>query len=312
MGLGCLAALLGCDTGETPHTYSPGPCQGDEAYCDRPYNQVAQLCTHNAMSSPTYDFILPTPNQAYGLTRQLDDGVRCLMLDTYRDGDGLYLCHGLCAGGKLPLTDGLAEVQAWLAANPREVVTFILEPYISEEETFGALVASGLAHPSGTPHGDHVLYHHDRAPGSPWPTMGHMVDNNQRLVVFTTDEAANGTWHLRWPDYGWETPFGDPAFGCDHGRGEPTRYDHQIFILNHYTLCDLGGCEEHGLVNNTYDFVRDRAVSCWQSHPQFNPWAQIPTFINLDQYHVPDTDGVPQALLAAQALNEMWPTAGSP
>lgn len=100
---------------------------------------------------------------------------------------------------------------------------------------------------------------------------------------------------------------GSPSHSRAIGRGEPTRYDHQIFILNHYTLCDLGGCEENGLVNNTYDFVLQRGTDCWQNHPEHNPWGQIPTFINLDQYHVPQTDGVPQALLAVEALNALWP-----
>jgi hypothetical protein len=43
------------------------------------------------------------------------------------------------------LRDGLEEIRAWMTTNPREVVTFIVEAYLDEQQTFGALVASGLA-----------------------------------------------------------------------------------------------------------------------------------------------------------------------
>jgi hypothetical protein len=313
IGVCVLSLALGCGTDSgSGKADAPAACQGDPAYCERPYNQVAQLCTHNAMASEVYEFYIPTPNQAHSLTRQLEDGVRCLMLDTYRWSDDLYLCHIDCDYGSLPLADGLAEVRAWMDKNPREIVTFILESYISEEETFGALVESGLAHESGEPTSEDLLYYHDAPPGSPWPTMGWMIENEQRLVVLSTDDAANGRWHLDWRAYGWETPYDDPTFTCKDARGDPKAHDNALFILNHYTLCWHGGCEENGLVNNTLDFIVERAVGCWQKHPDYNPWQQIPTFVNLDQYHVPGQAGVPQAALAVKALNALWPNPPAP
>jgi len=268
---------------------------GSPDYCERPYNQLAQVCTHNAYSTEADGFLIPTPNQTYGLTRQLDDGVRCLMLDTYAWEDDLWLCHGICGEwGARPLVEGLAEVAAWLDANPREVVTFILEAYISEDQTRGALEDSGL-----WPR----VYHHGAEPGSPWPTVGEMLDADQRLVVFTDDGAANREWHLDWAAYGFETPYDDPTFTCADNRGDPTAYDHQIFVLNHYTLCTLGGCEENALVNNAYDFAYPRARQCWLENPDHNPFQQIPTFINVDHHHAPDGE----IFEVAAALNAEWP-----
>ena len=253
-------------------------CNGDQNYCDRAYNEMAQICTHNAMSSVADGFSLPTPNQGPGLAVQLEDGVRCMMLDTYEFDGELVLCHGLCGPwGMRSLNDGLTEIRRWLDENPTEVVTFILEPYIDEAQTLQALGDAGLVQ---------YIFTHPGL-GKPWPTLGEMIDANTRLVVFTGTGDVNGTWHLDWRVHGWETPFNDDTFTCENGRGDPTTVENGIFILNHYTLCDAGGCPENAEINNDYDFLLDRALRCSQPDPQFNPEGQLPTFINLDHYDVP-------------------------
>jgi hypothetical protein len=278
------------------------PCNGSTDYCDRPYNEVAVACTHNAMSNVEDwgNLVLPTPNQANGIGKQLDDGVRCLMLDTYEYQGSIRLCHGECFVANTPFVPMLNDLADWLEANPGEVVTFILESYVDEAAIQQSLMDGGVW--------DYV-YHHDQAPGSPWPTLGEMVDSDQRLVVFTDDGNANGQWHLDWRTYGWETPYNDPQFTCEDGRGDPTAYDDQVFILNHYTLCGLGGCESNAQTNNAYDFFLQRALDCWSEDPQYNPNAQIPTFLNVDHYHVP-TDGgptgAPDVIDVAAELNSMW------
>ena len=72
------------------------PCNGDRAWCHRPYNELAVVCTHNAHSNQEDGFAIPTPNQIPSFTTQLEDGVRCLMLDTYDWNGELFLCHGAC------------------------------------------------------------------------------------------------------------------------------------------------------------------------------------------------------------------------
>ncbi|MFW5877091.1 MAG: hypothetical protein ACOCXM_10165 [Myxococcota bacterium] len=298
-------ALGGCGGDEAGHPTLP-PCNGAEDFCERSYNSVASACTHNAMSTEANDFHLPTPNQDRSILQQLDDGVRCLMLDTYMTDDGPALCHADCELGQIPWVPLLEEIDAWLDRHPEQVVTFILEAYISEAETEQALRDAGIF--------DRV-YRHDQPPGSPWPTLRELIDADQRLVVFTDDGAANGDWHLDWRDYGWETPFNDDTFTCDPGRGDPTRYDDQVFILNHYTLCPAGGCESNAEANNAYDFLFPRAVECWRDDPARNPWGQIPTFVNVDHYHVPEpgqASELPDVFDAVAALNGAWPTPPAP
>jgi hypothetical protein len=299
------------DVVATPPQVWTAPCMGATDHCARPYNQFAQVCTHNAMSNGEDGFTLPAPNQAYSFTTQLDDGVRCMMLDTYEHNGAPYLCHGVCGiWGERPLLDGLQEIAAWMTAHPREVVTFIMQSNLDEDVFHQSLVDAGLAAASGEPTEDDVLYFHDAPPGTPWPLLGEMVDQNQRLVVFTDDPSANGSWHLDWQIYGWETPYGDDSFSCEDGRGDPTAYDNQVFILNHYTLCVQGGCLTNALDNNALAFALERAQMCWQVDAAMNPWGQIPTFINVDNYHAPTIGGrddKADIFEVVEQLNSMWP-----
>ena len=212
-------------------------CNGGAGNCDRAYDDVSVICTHNAYSNEEDGFWLPTPNQKYSFERQLDDGVRCMMLDTYMEQGEPSLCHAHCGLGATPWIPMLQSVDEWLEENPGSVLSFILEPYITETETEQALRDAGIF--------DRV-YHHTGPPGTPWPTLRQLLETDQRLVVFTADAAANDTWHLNWTRFGWETPFDDPTFTCADGRGDPTVTEHQVFILNHYVLCSTGGCESNG------------------------------------------------------------------
>ena len=68
-----------------------------------------------------------------------------------RDGPpGAFLCHIHSAFGAQPLEEGLAEVTAFLDANPHEVVTLIIQDDIPPAETAAAFDAADLtryAHP---------------------------------------------------------------------------------------------------------------------------------------------------------------------
>ena len=106
----CLCASCGSSTGGTTPK-----CNGHEALCDRAFDEVAYPMTHNAMSNGEAGWL--SPNQNFGITRQLNDGVRGMMLDTYLDDGELWFCHLICAAGKQPLVVGLEEITAFLEAN---------------------------------------------------------------------------------------------------------------------------------------------------------------------------------------------------
>ena len=100
-----LCALLIASCGSGAGT----ACNGADALCDRPYDQVAYAMTHNGFANEADRFA--PPNHFNTMTQQLEDGIRGLMLDVHTDTvTGLTsLCHGACAFGRRPLVDGLAE-----------------------------------------------------------------------------------------------------------------------------------------------------------------------------------------------------------
>lgn len=264
-------------------------CNGDEALCDRPYDQVAHLTTHNAHSNVEDRFTVPLPNQYFNVTGQLERGVRAMMLDTYLYRGRAYLCHGICGPwGATKMRNTLREIAAFLGAHPNEVLTIIFESYLDEERTAQAFSDTGLSD---------ELYAHL---GGPWPSLGEMIDAGTRIVVFTDDPATVLPWHHYVWDYAWETPFGSESieeFTCAEGRGTPGS---ELFILNHYVLGPLGSERSTGLEVNQYALLQARMVQCW-GDGEHNPGYHIPNFVNVDQHDLGDPLGV------IGSLNRSWP-----
>lgn len=82
-----------------------------------------------------------------------------------------------------PLNGTLLEIEAFLASNPNEVVTILLEDYV---HTSGALTNAFKA-------ANLTQYMFPLASmptdGSDWPTLSAMIAKNERLLVFTSDKT---------------------------------------------------------------------------------------------------------------------------
>lgn len=108
--------------------------------------------THNSANSTAYDPSLSTldANQVVSVTDQLDLGMRAIELDIHwaphpagDPGNGfrkVVQCHGRSVAGvhagcsfDQPLGDRLAELAAWLDANPDEVVLLYLENVLDDD-----------------------------------------------------------------------------------------------------------------------------------------------------------------------------------
>ena len=72
-----------------------------DALCERPFNQVPFVGTHNSMSNAEDGWL--APNQGWNIQDQLEAGVRALNLDTYEVDGSVVLCHGFCELGEQPL-----------------------------------------------------------------------------------------------------------------------------------------------------------------------------------------------------------------
>ncbi|KAI5396205.1 hypothetical protein KIW84_062419 [Lathyrus oleraceus] len=80
--------------------------------------------------------ILASTNQQDSITSQLNNGVRGLMLDLYDFENDVWLCQSF--GGQCfnyttfqPVINVLKEIQAFLEANPSEIVTIIIKDYVT-------------------------------------------------------------------------------------------------------------------------------------------------------------------------------------
>ncbi|KAH0468753.1 hypothetical protein IEQ34_001985 [Dendrobium chrysotoxum] len=155
-----------------------------------PFNKYAYLTTHNSyaiVGEPSHTGVprITFTNQEDTVTQQLNNGVRALMLDTYDFQDDVWLCHS--AEGKCndftafePAIDTLKEIEAFLSANPSEIITLILEDYVHTPNGLNNVFnRSGLLK---------FWFPLSKMPqnGQDWPLVSDMVSNNQRLLVFTS------------------------------------------------------------------------------------------------------------------------------
>jgi len=251
----------------------PDPkCNGHEELCDRRFDQVSFPMTHNAMSNAEGGWSLP--NQNFGITRQLNDGIRGMMLDTYDENGEILLCHALCALGNQPLVDGLQEITTFLQANPDEVMSIIFENYITHAQTADAFDESGLID---------FVYAHEL--GTPWPTLNELIAANTRLVVFQEKQPQDPEfpWLMRIWDHAWETPFSFATpddFTCDPStRADPAN---ALFLLNHFLTTPLGGNPELAATINYNPLFIDRARQCEEEGNA------LPNFVAVDFYDIGD------------------------
>jgi len=250
-------------------------CNGSIDLCSKQYNEVAYLTTHNAFNSDEDGLLFP--NQTHNIASQLNDGVRGLMIDVY----SLPILgtpvayHSIIALGYIPLSDIFNDLKTFLDNNPNEVATIILECYVTANEIEDEINQSGLSS---------YLYTHNNSIG--WPTLQNMIDNNNRLVIFSDvdDAGSSQNWyHYVW-NYAVETHYSVGTindFTCDFNRGNPSN---DLFIFNHFvTDANLG----YGLYTESNDvnanpFFINRALDCQTQTNKF------PNFVTVDYYELGD------------------------
>ncbi|CAA7407582.1 unnamed protein product [Spirodela intermedia] len=222
-----------------------------------PFNKYTWLVTHNAFSILNEPSFTGTPrltiyNQEDSVTNQLRNGVRGLMLDMYDFRGDVWLCHSLkgqcynfTAFG--PAINTLKEVEAFLSANPSEIVTIIIEDYVRAAKGLTKLFTdAGLLK---------FWYPVSEMPtnGRDWPSVTEMVAKNHRLLVFTSDaskEAEEGI-AFQWRHLLENEP-GDPGIvqGSCPNRKESQPLNSRtasLVLLNYFPTMPVesDACREH-------------------------------------------------------------------
>jgi hypothetical protein len=275
-------------------------CNGHAALCDRPLDEVTLPATHNAMSVPLpgwYSSLQERP-----IADQLDDGIRGLLIDThYADrlangrtrtviggqlgqdavspasvaaaerlrerlgfrgpGErGMYLCHTFCELGSTPLADVLDDVREFLVTHPAEVLVVINQDYVTPEDFVAAVEDAGLAGYAFTPPAD-----------GDWPTLGELIERDQRLVLLAENHAGAAPWYqLAYERLTQETPYTfkrpdeltDPdrlAASCAPNRGPAGA---PLFLINHWVNTDPAPRPSQAAAVNATGPLLARARAC--------------------------------------------------
>jgi len=265
-----LAVLAACDT-----TPPPTVCNGHAELCSRAYNQVAFPGTHDAYASVANGVY--AQDQTYSLTRQLQDGVRVLHLEIVPNNGDPWLCHAICGLGGQSLVSALQEVRAFLDANQTEVVTLLTESsQITTDQIADAFDAADLKKLARA----HTL-------GQPWPTLGAMIQNGERVVVFHADQSSTGgstfDWMLDRFEWTWETPWDNETSTdfarCDADRGTK---GNSIYVVDNYLENLLVETPDNAALTNENPFLIDRLLHCQQTE------STLPNFVMVNYYEVGD------------------------
>jgi hypothetical protein len=124
----------------------------------------------------------------HSMLRRQNDGIRLLQVQTHLLNQEINLCHSSCSlQSSGPLSTYLSTLSTWLLANPTEIVTLLItNPDTISPSTFGAdFVSAGLDSLAYTPASTAISR-------DEWPTLGAMIDQGKRLVVFMDYNADFG------------------------------------------------------------------------------------------------------------------------
>ncbi len=261
----------GPDVGDAADSQDTGPppmaCNGHVELCDRPFDTVVLAGTHNSMSTQDDGFI--APNQNRSMARQLDDGIRAMLIDTYRDDEGLALCHGDCAFGRSDAIEQLGGIAAFLREHPHEVMAFIFQDGVSMDDSIAMLEQSGLAALALVP----------PPPGEPWPTLRQMIERDTRVLLTHESGRSGPDWFPAAWDVFVDTPYSFESvdeFSCRRNRGPE---DAPLRLLNHWLGSPLPWpwlAEEA----NPRDVLQARADECSDA------WGAVPTILAVDFYDI--------------------------
>jgi len=295
-----LVTLAGCATaGDEEKEFDQGvtvPCNGHVELCSRSVADTAFATTHNSFSWSKY-FTTGFSNQNRDIAQQLNDGIRGFMLDTYWhkplfQSARAAMCHKNCtAGGYVDLVPELAKIRNFLASHPNEVILLFIEQHsltpaqFSTAMSSAGLLAEVYTHPS---------------PTSPWPTLGKLITDRHRVIVFYESDstvASHPGWYHDMMSEVVQNPYSyrtSGQFACNKDRGNPNA---QLYLVNHF-LSDPAGWESLAKQANPWSVVLDHVSAC-ESQVQFVNMVAV-DFYELDENA---TDGKYSVVRIADYLN---------
>ena len=268
-----IGLVLILDSADDPETASLGRegCNGSDELCELPVNEVLFAGTHNSFSAADSPGWL-IANQRRDIPRQLRDGIRLFLIDTHwgvEDAQGrvrtdfnaeqrdrnkvvkalppavlaaaerltgriglrpgekgereAFLCHTTCELGATRLSVALGDYRTFLERNPGEVVILFVEPYVEPEKFEQEIRDAGLER-----------YAKTLELGEPMPTLGELVEEDKRLIVFAEQDGGDPSWYMDGFSFVQDTPLGATKIGqtsCALERGDAGS---PFLMINHW------------------------------------------------------------------------------
>jgi hypothetical protein len=334
-------ARPGRDATAAPPINESEGCNGHAELCDRRFDQVAYVASHNSMS------VAGAPGwflgeQADPIPVQLDQGVRVLLVDVWagRPAEGVVrTAPGSYAEAEQVVLEELGPEVVDAARRLGDSVAGAAEGpealYLchglcetgatSFAETLGQLRAWLLTNPQEVVTlfiEDHVTadriaadieaaglvpFTYTPEVGTPFPTLREMIESDQRLVVMLEEGRgdASAPWLVNGFELTQDTPYTFPSvesFSCAANRGPS---DAPLFLLNHW-LSGFGSLVTSAQQANALDVLLPRARQCEQER------GQIPNFVAVNYTAIGDVGEVVDTLngVASAAASPSTTTAG--
>ncbi|MGZ8457965.1 MAG: hypothetical protein ACXWZ4_15285 [Gemmatirosa sp.] len=194
---------------------------------------------------------------------------------------GLYLCHGYCELGALPVDGTFGAIRDFLMQHPNEVVVLVIEDYVAPQDLARAFERSGLAD----------LVYRGR-PGAGWPTLRELIARDERVVALIESGRSGVRWLLPAFSVLQETPYAFASAGdtlsCAPNRGAAVG---TLFQLNHWIATAPAPRPSNAAIVNAFEVLTERARRCERAR------GRRPNILAVDFYR---TGAV---LRAARALN---------
>lgn len=282
------------------------PCNGYASLCSKTLDRVVLAGTHNSMGAEELGW--SAPNQTWSIPSQLQRGVRAFLIDTYygrpvqsngttvvedvgrtegsETGAPVYLCHYRCTLGASLLEDVLAEVRQFLEDNPREVLVFVNEDYVTGGDFAEAVEDSGL-----------IDFTYRRPLTGSWPTLAEMIGSGDRVLFLAQSDTGGVPWYHRAYDGPMmETPYSfsdleideltSPALQEESCRVNRGGSQAGLFLMNHWILGN-NVVPVKGLagVVNAKSVLVERARACERAR------GRLPTILAVDFFGIGDVLG---------------------
>jgi hypothetical protein len=309
-----VAALL--SGGDSPAVARVGRCNGHAALCDRRVDQVAFLGTHNAMAAadePGWFFAA----QDVGISRQLADGVRALMIDTHY---GISTPRGVATelapenSKRATLVAEIGEqgvataerVRRRIGRNPKGRRQLFLCHTLCEVGATRALDALQAVHRFMVRHPEEVvvLSIQDETSAAdtaqairdsglsdevylgdaerPWPTLRELIDRDERVIVLAENHAGGAPWIHHQPAVMQETPFLFRSVAALEAPAscEPNRGGTagSLLLINHWVDTPPLPLVSIARRVNAHDFLAGRVARCRKRR------AMLPNVVAVDFY----------------------------